>query len=185
MLLRDLAVDPRDEDELRWRFLWGDGEMTEPSSFPAMTARLEAGGRTGGKPIVDIDPRRLAAAGRCRRIDGTLALLSDEQRRVLFAAFAPFCHGGPFARLAVVPGRPLRLFGQHPGAAFVTDAAWRAHAASGTSRELDEWLAKLCQRIAQRPTPADRLLGSEIRREAEALVLAAMRAYSAARRTRR
>lgn len=188
MRLADLAVDPRDEAELQWRFLWGDGEITEPSSFPAMVARLEAGGRTGGQPIVDIDPRRLAAAGRVRRIDRVLELLTADQRRVLFAAFGPPSE--------TQTGSPLRILGRYPGAALVTREASRAWLASGTDRDLADWLARLCSRVATPQTgsrrerradnaPADRSLVLAIRREAEALVLSAMRAYSAARRTQR
>lgn len=179
MRLADLTCDPRDEAELRWRFLWGDGEMSEPSSFPAMVARLEAGGRTGGRPIIDIDPRRLAAAGRVRRIDRVLELLAADQRRVLFAAFGPPSE--------TQPGSPLRILGRYPGAALVTGAAVRAWQSSGTDRDLADWLARLCARLsnAKQATPADRSLVIAIRREADALVLAAMRAYSAARRTQR
>lgn len=188
MRLADLAVDPRDEAELQWRFLWGDGEMSEPSNFEAMRARLEAGGRTGGKPIMDIDERRLAAAGRGRRIDRVLALLSPDQRLVLFAAFGPPSE--------TQTGSPLRILGRYPGAALVTGAAVRAWQSSGTDRDLADWLARLCSRVATPQTgsrrerradnaPADRSLVLAIRRESDALVLSAMRAYSAARRTQR
>jgi hypothetical protein len=185
MNLRDLVVDPRAEEELRWRFHWGDGEMSEPSNFEGIRARIECGGRTGGKPITDIPERRLAASGKARRIDKALKAvgkLNSDLERVLRACYGP-------------DATPLAGFGDASGAAPLTVAArheWAVYRASlrspgpNTPSHIGDWLFRLCYRAERDGSRAsDRILVAQIRAQAEALRISATRAYSAARRSAR
>ena len=182
LALAQLAIDPRAEADLRWFYTWSRGDMGLRSSHPAMVARLQVGGRTGGAPIMDIDERRLEAATRARHITRALDLLSDSQVRVLRAAY------GPYAR--ELPG-----LGQAAPVAPLTNSAMHAHAASHTDRCIEEWLVRLCDRVqsgikgtraerraCEATRATDRLTVREIAAESDALLRQAVLAFASARR---
>lgn len=182
MNLCDLAVDPRTEAELTWRWRWADGELGLKSNFAAFQAMLEIGGPTGGKPPADIPDHQLAAASRTRRIDRALEDVGPQRAQVLRACFGP-------------DATKLRGLGFASGVAPLTLAARRAWVAYRSSLSapgpdvpscLEAWLVRLCDRASRSSARgSDRLLVVEIRREAEAAVVAAARAYSSVRRVRR
>jgi hypothetical protein len=182
MNLADLAVDPRAEADLSWRWTYADGEMGLASNFAPIVARLECGGRTGGKPIIDIPEHQVRAASRARRIDRALEDIGAQRAAVLRACFGP-------------TATQLRGLGFASGVAPLTLAARRAWVAYRASISapgpdvpscLEAWLVRLCDRASRSGARGtDRALVLEIRREAEAAALASARAYSAARRVRR
>lgn len=173
MKLAQLAIDPRAEADLRWFWTWSQGDMGLRSSFPAMVARLECGGRTGGRPIMDIDERCLEAAARARRISRALELLKARERLALCAAYGP-----------TAPAEPLPLLGVAAPVAPMTRAAIDGHRDSNTNRPLEEWLLRLCWRVQQRTSDAlasDRVLVRAIAQEADALLRQAVGAFALAR----
>jgi len=171
MLVSDQPRDSRAEADLRWYWNWSDGDLGLHSSFPAMVARIECGGRTGGAPITDIDERCLEAATRARRIARALELVTERQRRVLFAAFGPGAY--------LLPG-----LGRATPVAPLTPAAQQAHLASGSSRSLGEWLVRLCWRLAQADPKAagavDHVTIRAIESQAEAMLRDAAGAFASA-----
>ncbi len=189
MLFADLAINPRAEAELRWFYLWADGEMGLRSNFMAMVAQLESGS-AGGGAVADFEERmfdRLEAAGDARRIRRALEGLTNAQRWILRKVF------GPGARRA--PG----LGSAAPLAPF-TAAAILAHRASGTSNSLEEWIYRLgyrcsqpravsasprkTRRAAERATTADQMTLEAIRQESEAVLSSALTAFAASLRRR-
>ena len=182
MNLFDLAVDPRTEDDLSWRWTFAAGEMGERSNFAAFQAMLECGGPTGGKPPTDVPDHQLFAASRARRIDRALEAVGPQRAAVLRACYGP-------------TATQLLGLGFASGVAPLTLAARRSWVAYRSSLSapgpdvpscLEAWLVRLCDRAARSSARAvDRALVMEIRREAEAAVLSAARAYAAARRSRR
>jgi len=162
----------RSVSDLLWFWAEADGDLGLCSSFPAMVARLQCGGPTGGRPIVEIPEHQLSAATRERRIRRALEAISAERLRVLRSCLDPQA-----TRLAEL--------GSASAVAPLTSAARRAWRSSRSTRSIEEWLVRLCHRvrhgIGERPA-ADRLLVEVIRRESEAMLLAALRAYSQARR---
>ena len=173
MRIAELCVDPRSAADLRWYWTWSDGELGMRSSFGPMVARLQCGGRSGGKPITEIDDRVLEAAARARHISRALALLSNRDHVALRAAF------GPSAPIEPVPG-----LGLVAPVAPLTRCAWQAHRDSHTDRPIEEWLLRLAHRAAQRGDVAacDRVLAREIVAEAEVLLRHAVGAFGSARR---
>jgi hypothetical protein len=148
------------------------GDMGLQSNFEAMRARMQVGGRTGGKPIVDIDERCLKAAAREKRIRRALERLPDHVVAILVHAFGP-------------DTREIPVFGRATGVVPLTLAARRTWASSGTTRSLEEWLVRLVIRVhtGKGDDPVvDRALLQSIREEADRLLATALRAYVAERR---
>ena len=167
--LEALEHDRPAEAALRWFWNEADGEMGLRSSFPAMVARLECGGATGGKPIMEIGDHRIEAAGRARIISRALGELPERQRRVLCAAY------GPYAR--ELPG-----LGAAAPVAPMTEAAQAAHRASGTDRSIEEWLVRLCARVTSKKprssNAAERLAFKAIVGEAQGTLRLAVKAFA-------
>ena len=159
------------EADLRWFWNEADGDMGVRSSFPAMVARLECGGATGGRPIMEIADHCLEAAGRARIISRALHELPEHHQRVLGAAFGPCAHELPGLGMAA-PVAPM------------TEAALAAHKASGTDRSIEEWLVRLCARVNSKKARAsnaqDRLAFEAIRDEAQASLRRAVNAFDVA-----
>lgn len=156
-------------DDLTWYWTEADGDMGLCSSFGPMLSRLQAGGPTGGALIMEIPDHRLDAATRRRVISRSLELLG--RGRIVLEV----CLGRGDYRPEI--GAAL--------AAPMTAAARRAWRSSGSARPIGEWLGRLYQRArhgcGEHPA-ADRLLVTTIEREAETLLLDALRAFAATRR---
>jgi hypothetical protein len=168
---RHELMDSEDEADLRWYWNEAEGDMGLRSNFAAMVACLELGGPAGGLPVHDDEEGRLKAAGRERRVRRAIELLSARDVTILVHAFGS-------------GSRKLPPFGRATGVVPLTAAARLTWANSGTTRPLGEWLVRLVCRVhgglGNRPAQ-DRALAQTIRREAESMLLGAMRAYAAAR----
>jgi hypothetical protein len=185
--------------DLRWLFLESEGELGVRSNFEPMRARLECGGRTGGRPILEIDERSLDAAEKARYLRRAFEAMrvgcacplavacprDSRECRLLRAAFGGEEMAGP--RAQVVYG----ALGPAAGVAPETATAIRAHAAylaalcdAGAHRlSPREWLSRLCLRAAQGGAcVGDAVLVRAIRREADALLVEVLRRFSGARR---
>lgn len=160
-------------DDLTWFWTEADGDMGLCSSFGPMVAMLQSGGPTGGRPIMEIPEHQLHAATRRRVIARALEQLGEtipEHRSVLETCLG---RGGYRPELGAALAAPL------------TTAARRAWRSSASARPIVEWLARLYQRArhgcGEHPA-VDRLLVTTIEREAESLLLEALREYAAVRR---
>jgi hypothetical protein len=165
--------DRRAEADLIWFWAWSDGEMGLRSSFGAMTARLQVGGRTGGRPITDLDERCIEAATRARLISRALELLPGLHRRALRYAYGP-------------DARELPGLGVAAPVALLSPAAMLAYRESRSDRPLEEWLVRLCWRAHRRQgeSPArDRCTVRAIALEANATLARAVQAFASARRS--
>jgi hypothetical protein len=169
MNIRDLAHDPRAIADLRWYWSYAAGDLGLKSNFEPMRARLEAGGRTGGAPILELDEKCIDAATRERHIRRALERLTERDRGILRAAFGS-------------SDRDLPAFGRATGVVPMTDAAQLAHWKSRTNRPLEEWLARLVCHADKDPVAARTM--RVIRREADTMLGAALMRFSNARRRR-
>ena len=177
--MSDLRLDIRTEAELEFYFCASESAQGIRSSYESMVnapptrfpARLDHwtstvyvhGARPTGRPA-DVDERELEAADRARHVEHALRQLSAAQVRTLRLYFTvPAGKRHPeWGRLTwVVPESP------------VAHRAWVEH--NRCRRPLLVWLARL----------SDRTLLGAIRRDAEALVHSAARAYEGARVRRR
>jgi hypothetical protein len=165
MLLGQLANDPRAISDLRWYFTDAAGDMGLASNFEPMRAALERGGRSEGLHVVEANPRQFDAATRERHVRRALERLSEWDRQVLRAAFGR-------------SERDLPAFGRATGVVPMTEAARLAHQHSGSPRPLEEWLARLVCNGARDAKAAQSL--RVIRREADALVGAALAKFASA-----
>lgn len=175
MDLANLRLPHAMQAELRWVFSEADGDIGLTSNYGAMVGLLEVGSRSGSSQpaAYEIDVERIEAAGRERRIRLALDAIGHRHAQVL--------------RVQYGPGRAPELpaFGELAGLAMFTSAAHRAHQASGTNRSLPDWLARLAERVRRNRAASDvrdLMVVNEIRREAEALLVAASGAYARARR---
>jgi hypothetical protein len=144
------------------------------SGFPAMVARLEVGGRTGGRPICEIDEHCIEAAERERPIRRALEQLSARDLQVLRAAFCESM-------------RELPAFGRVTGVVPLVTSAQVAWRDSRTAHPFEAWLVRLADRVARRSgdhCAADAVLARTIRMEAEHALCAALRAFLGARKRR-
>lgn len=146
-----------------------------------------------------IDERALHAAAKERRIRRALEdagetsahILRLRYREILPVCRMPFgCVGGVEASFK--RGRaPLKdavartLLRGAGNVAHLTPTARAAHRWSRSTRKIGAWLDRLGAALcAKAPSPKDRALGAEVRREAEQLVNRAVDAYRARRRMR-
>ncbi len=161
-----------DVAELQWYWSDAAGDMGLQSNFEAMRARMQVGGRTGGKPIVEINERWLKAAAREKHIRRALERLPDHLVAILVHAFGN-------------ETREIPVFGRATGVVPLTLAARRTWASSRTTRSLEEWLVRLVIRAhtGKGDDPVvDRALLQAIREEADRLLATALRGYAAERR---
>lgn len=145
------------EEELRWRFLYAEGEVSGVRS----TWREEyvpVGGRPQGA-----DGRCIAAARRMRRVDTALARLPQQQREALRAVY----------------GMPNRLAAFGPAGNLVPLVAQQWHTASRSRRAFSAWLLREVSK-AQRGTGSPRLV-RELGAAADALCAKALEAYGGTR----
>jgi hypothetical protein len=164
--LCDLRLDPRSAADLRWYFCDAAGEMGLRSNFGAMVAGLEAGGRRGGAPMKDMDPRVIAAATRARRITRVLEHLAAAHLLTLARVYGSSEHPG------------LESFGTLGSLFPETQAAHRAHVVSQSRKPFETWLFRRAQRVsAGKGSRAEQAFIIEVSREAEAMLAAASRAY--------
>jgi hypothetical protein len=169
-------MTPRREDaiaaELRWYWADATGDMGLKSNFEAMRARMQRAASRGGKPNVDIDERCVEAATREKHIRRALAQVPDREAVILVHAFGPGI-------------REIPVFGPATGVVPLTRVARQAWAKSGTTRTLEDWLARLLLRVhtGRGHDPAgDAALLRAIRLEAQGTLRSAMKAYGALRR---
>ena len=170
--LAQLRPDPVDEADLRWYFNESDGDMGLKSSFGPMVARLEAPLSRGGALILELDERKIAAASRARTVRRALESLQPQQAQTLREAYTTRPDH---------PQRPdaLRRWRELAGLVDGSEVALTAWRRSGSKRTLTEWLERIVRPQASTTARASAL---ELRREAEARLQGAMRAYSAARK---
>jgi hypothetical protein len=143
-------------DELRWRYLYADGEvMGIGSSWREEYVPVSS--------VHGIDGRCIAAARRMGRIDVALRRLSSTHRQAL--------------RLCYGERNRLEVFG--PAGNLVPMVASTWHIASRSTRAYHAWLQRETSK-AQRGTGNPRLI-RELAAAADALCDAALDAYAEAR----
>jgi hypothetical protein len=187
--LSELAIDPRVEAELRWYFTEADGDMGLRSLFPAMVARLEVGGRTGGRPITEMDDRWLLAASRARRISRALELLAAADLRRADAPPPADRRVGDVQVLHCAfraPEQDLPGWGSLTGVLPLSRRALSAWCSSHSTRTFEEWLFRLAWNVARRHggksnLPASTALLASIRLDASTMLRGAVQAYARAR----
>ena len=204
--------DPLAEARLRW-FLSRDsrGAIGERSSFAAMVARLEVGGRTGGAPRTDVDERQIHAAEMDRHIRRALELAygwredgpaNHPLMRVLLAEYSPAHYSGwrtALHELSADTGdavQAMRMFEalwyamarSHPRVMPHTDAARDWHARSKTSYCIEAWIVRLAWRVSRHqgvPRHVDERSLKLLSRQADSLHRIAVIRFASAYRTAR
>jgi hypothetical protein len=158
--------------ELRWLFVESDGALGLRSNYSGMVARLQAF-RSGGfaKPF-EYEDQTIEAATRARRIRRALERAGAAHARTLAATYGP-----------TVPAELVDPFGDLAGLVSDSATARATYEASSTTRRYVEWLARLD--AAVRAGQARWSLLDQVRREADAQLVAASRAYGAAQREAR
>jgi hypothetical protein len=160
----------RAAEELRWYWTEAAGAMGARSNFEPMRARLETGRVTGGAATLEVDERRLDAATRARLIRRTLEAMRPADARLLFSAFGR-------------DERELAGLGHATGVIPVLLSTRRAWLDSGTSRPLEEWLARLVIRAAAKDGRAAVAL-RVLLRDAESTLDSALSRFVACRGSR-
>ena len=160
----------RAHGDLSWYWNSADGEMGLQSNFGPMVNRLN-----GLIPNVirhDLDPSKLDAARRARRIATALITIGPEQTWLLRQAFGPPEHPPPYET-------DLAPLGHLAGIALVCAATTIAHRKSNTSRPVREWLSRQCLRQVHSPAGFEAM--QEIRLQAETLFNGCLASYIRAR----
>lgn len=183
--LSSLRPDPRTESELRWFFTAAAGEMGLRSNWEAYAREgmyLTRRRSTYSVDIASIMPD-LRGAHRASPIMRALNELEPEQRGILSAAYGDLRETmKAWPALTENQAAELTLaFRDLTG--VVPWAAQEAHQRSRTTRPVVDWLIRLHRRAkSDRAAAAAK---AEVVREAEAQVMAATRAFSAAKKLRR
>ena len=190
----NIRPDPRDEDDLHWRWTYAEGETARIPGCGNLEERSAKAQYTVDKcvlgqglvhvpackpswhPSTDLDGRSLAAASRARRIDAQLEACDAAARTVLWRAYG----AAPVSRLLGLCPLPAPVReGQAPHPAGpclanlveLTEQAVTLHRRSRTTQELRPWLERLALRKAGADVRAELVLA------AEALLLGAARQY--------
>jgi hypothetical protein len=168
-------MTPRREDaiaaELRWYWASATGEMGLKSNFEAICARIRLGVGLGGKLMAEMDERCIEAATRERHVRRALVKVSDRDAAILVHAFGP-------------DTREIPVFGRATGVVPLTRVARNTWANSGTTRTLEDWLARLVVRVHTgrgNDPDGDVDLLKAIGSEAEQMLQGALQAYAAYR----
>jgi hypothetical protein len=190
--LADLRPEPAIESEMAW--YWNVARETgEKSNFLAMVQRCMEGapkGTVSRAPSDGFDGKQVAIAGHRREIERALEMLSAEQQGVLRDAFrAQLLVEAVEAELPAglePPERKKRVraalkalapYGPLAGLVILAPATRATHVASKSKRSYVDWLARLARPGAG--AHARNTCGA-LKREAEARLNAATRAYAAA-----
>jgi len=169
--LVSLRPSPQDEADLRWFFTEADGEMGLKSTFGGMVHQLQMGGGARGSytPVPrEADGRLLEAATRARLISRALEACGREAAAVLREAYSA---------LPVELAELFPAFGELAALVVSTPAADRMWRRSRTNRVKVAWLVRRSLQ-ARKGDPSAGSQVYELRREAEALLAGAARAYS-------
>ena len=170
-----LRLHPAVVTDLRWLFTESDGQLGLRSNYPGMVARLQAF-RSGGfaKPF-EYEDQTIETATRARRLRRSLERAGAAHARALRATYGPPAPGLEHEHAALVD-----VYGDLAGLIPDSASARRCYEDSSTTRPYWAWLARLD--AAVRAGQARWSLLDQVRREADAALVAASRAYGAAQK---
>lgn len=170
-----------DQIDLEWYFNDATGDLSMPSSFGAMVARLNFGKQTKtystSYEAENYIERRIDACQRYQAVEDALELLSQQRQRILEEAFEQ-------CRCPVeVVARPRHLYKAARGCDSMRKFIKGTGQPMWTARLGDEWLARAENPLAHVNHSADTLatLRDECWAQALETVTKALDAYGAAR----
>jgi len=179
LYLQDLRPDPFVERDLRWYYNCADGEMGLRSNYLPMVQQAMEGPKRGTvscAPPDGFDGHLVAAAQRARFIRRALQRLSRGHQDTLRDAYLEQLLEDAIGRDE--QGRSalqqLEAYGALAGLVGLSPTARQEHAGSKTKRPLGEWLERLARPSAG---AKPRTICAALRREAEARLAAASKAY--------
>ena len=171
------------ENLLCWYFNQSAGDLGLSSNFEPMRKMLELGGPTCGKPICEIDDRRLAAAEAERHVLAALQEIGKELSDVLRVAYTE-----PDGEEHCALARDLAAFGDCARLVLTSPRARRAWRASQTARTLEDWLKRVSRRVVHETSPnlgRDRMLVIEIVSDAKLQLEMALHRFGVAHKSMR
>jgi hypothetical protein len=172
LMLSDLRLDPRDEDDLIWFFTEAEGEMGVRSNHEPILFLILTGIPQGVMHATDLGGRALLAAERVHDIGKVLAGVGGSDLGVLRLRYGAGLNED-------VEG----VFGPESPLLVCSVALRAAHKQSGTKRAIGDWTSLLVRRVHKGTCgDADRQVVRAVRAECEAMVIDAHRAYRAARK---
>lgn len=171
LMLSDLRLDPRDEDDLIWFFTEADGEMGVRSNHEPILYLILTGIPQGAVHGADMGGRALLAAERVHDLGKVLASLDKAHLEILRL------------RYGTALGAEIEAaFGPESGLLVRSVALACAHEESGTKRDLAEWTALLVRRVRKGTcSDRDREVVRAAQLECASMLAAAHRGYRAAR----
>ncbi len=167
-----LRPDPESEDDLRWYFNESSGAMGLKSNFAGMVMNIQAPRSHGNSCAAVIGEHQVEAASRARWVSRVLTAVGEDHARTLRAAYQARQSNDPAAAA-------LKAFGELGSLVLESPATVEYHRRSRSQKPLLDWLLRISRKQA---SPAARSQCAEVRRDAEARLAKAARAYVEAKR---